>query len=622
MNYCEGEKNDCTNTPKQTDVTSSVTVTVCMEKQNGDINSTFRSIDSVSSDSLVECATGYKKEVINNDSSDCNAKKDKMYCSMKYTYKCSKGYAPSVAIGGSTASSTTGLGTLSVQGTDNGGGVKGYYVSQGSAPTKDSQYWTAFDSNDGKNYTSTLNDKDVGTWFAWAISNDDNISYPASATIFSSDSTTTLKTMDVKDADGNIVLPEAASGNTTGYKEQVVESGYVRLSNRLKNDSVLASFDPFSTGYFINTTSNKIAVYATLTSTDSAYVEGYEPRTVDLNYGRNVILIKIKNSKNHIRTYSIIVTRTDDRNNDNTLSTLTVSKGTIDFDPFTSNYNIEVPKNTDEVTINGTLSQTSSTFDQDYAPRKVELKNKVTSAVLKVRSQSGSIRSYVLTFIKSGSDTTETYKSSTNLSSLTLPGSTFIFSQDVMNYSMTVGYDVESLPVYAFSVSPNATVQIEGNDYFNVGPNTITITVTNGSKSKVYSVNIIRKEDGLGVSSDTTLSSLTVKGYTIDFKSNVTDYVLKIKHEKTLVITATPNSNRSDVYMYGNNDLTGFSMIRIKVIAEDGETKIYSLDIQKDAYNKTLEITVAIIGGLIILGAAIIIIVRKKKKKMKDYLRE
>ena len=98
------------------------------------------------------------------------------------------------------------------------------------------------------------------------------------------------------------------------------------------------------------------------------------------------------------------------------------------------------------------------------------------------------------------------------------------------------------------------------------------------------------------------------------------DYQVKIKRERSLIITATPTSNRSDIYMYGNNDLTGFSTVRVKVVAENGNTNIYSIDIQKDSYNKVLEVTATVIGCVIFLGAAIIIVVRKKHKKMKEYL--
>ena len=113
---------------------------------------------------------------------------------------------------------------------------------------------------------------------------------------------------------------------------------------------------------------------------------------------------------------------------------------------------------------------------------------------------------------------------------------------------------------------------------------------------------------------------LSVKNYNIDFNPDILDYVVKIKREKSLLITASPESNRADVYMVGNNDLTGFSTIRVKVIAENGLTNIYSIDIQKDPYNKTIELIAAVAGGLIFVGTAIIIVIRRKRKKMKEYL--
>ena len=113
---------------------------------------------------------------------------------------------------------------------------------------------------------------------------------------------------------------------------------------------------------------------------------------------------------------------------------------------------------------------------------------------------------------------------------------------------------------------------------------------------------------------------LTIKNYNIDFNKDVLDYTVKIKREKTLLIAATPESNRADVYMYGNNDLTGFSTVRVKVIAENGLTNIYSIDIQKDAYNKKFEIIASVSGGIIVIATAIIIVVKKSKSKKKEYL--
>ena len=94
----------------------------------------------------------------------------------------------------------------------------------------------------------------------------------------------------------------------------------------------------------LEVSSPTVSVYATLTSTDSNYVAGYEPRTIDLEYGRNVALIKIVNSAGRERTYTFIINRIDDRNNSNLLKNIKLSRGKIDFDPYVTNYTVEISR--------------------------------------------------------------------------------------------------------------------------------------------------------------------------------------------------------------------------------------------------------------------------------------
>ena len=436
------------------------------------------------------------------------------------------------------------------------------------------------------------------------------------AVVHDADITNTLQTLSVKDANDVAVTLNSIEGENA-YLD-VMPSDYSLLSNRLKNDKTLAGFDSLSMGYKIEVNSDKISVFATLTSSDASYVEGYEPRTVNLDYGENKILIKIKNKEGKVRTYTIIAIRTDDRVSNNLLTDLTVSKGKIEFDPYVTDYDIEVPKNTKKVSINGTLASDTSSFVEGNEPREIELTEDITTAVLEVISESGITRSYVLTFIKKGAE--EETSTSAYLDTLTIEGTAIDFNKEIYEYSVTVPYEYSSVNVYAFPESDNAFAEVEGDRGLKIGANNLKITVKNGKQTKSYTVTVIRKEAGLEISNDVTLSSLTIKDYGIDFSPEKLDYTVKIKREKSLVITATPTSSKSEVYMYGNNSLTGFSTVRIKVVAENGATNIYSIDIQKDSYNKALEMTAVIIGSVIILGTGIIIVVRKKNKKMKEYL--
>ena len=115
------------------------------------------------------------------------------------------------------------------------------------------------------------------------------------AVVHDADITNTLQTLSVKDANDVAVTLNSIEGENA-YLD-VMPSDYSLLSNRLKNDKTLAGFDSLSMGYKIEVNSDKISVFATLTSSDASYVEGYEPRTVNLDYGENKILIKIKNKE-------------------------------------------------------------------------------------------------------------------------------------------------------------------------------------------------------------------------------------------------------------------------------------------------------------------------------------
>ena len=562
-------------------------------------------------DKIVTCASDYQASYnLVNDKCTSTSSDN---CYREYKYNCSYIKRPSVSVSAGTLGAN-GTGTITIYGKDNGNvGLKGYFISSGDAPTQNSD-WIKFSDTSYKSYET----KTAGSYFIWVLNNKNRVSYPIMAKVYDADMSTTLETFKATDAAGNNLSMTGLDDNSVAYTG-VVDSKYALLSNKLLDSAEIAGFESLTTAYEINVVSNKVALYATLTSNDANYVSGYEPRTIDLDYGRNVALIKIVNNKGKERTYTFIINRIDDRDGSNLLSSLTISKGKLNFDSYVSSYDVSISKNTKKVSINGTLVSDKAAFIQGYEPREITITEDVQSAVLKVRSESGSIRSYVVTFTRNGSDD-HSEDNSTYLSSLSVPGTQLGFNKEVYDYTISIPYDTETIPIYAFGESSKAAVNISNNSGLKVGNNLVEIEVKNGNKTRIYSIHVIRKESGLDISNSNKLAMLSVKNYNINFNPDILDYVVKIKREKSLLITASPESNRADVYMVGNNDLTGFSTIRVKVIAENGLTNIYSIDIQKDPYNKTIELIAAISGGLIFVGTAIIIVIRRKRKKMKEYL--
>lgn len=589
----------CVSSANQTNVTGNITIKIC----NGEDNSEKRN-------KIVSCANGYKKsyKVVNDKCGESTS----ATCYREYEYSCIFGKAPGVSASAGILDSN-GFGIINITGYDYGNvGLKGYFISAGYAPSVNSS-WKGFDSNN-----KATEKQPAGTYYIWAKNTKEIMSNSVLVKVYDADLSSTMKAFGIVDENTGDILSIKQTDNRVANVNQIVDAKYALLSNRLIADSTATGFDQLTTSYELTTTSNKIGLYATLTSDDANYVKGFEPRTVDLEYGENAVVIAIVNKDGKQRNYTFIVNRVDDRNNDNTLSNIKLSKGKINFDPYVTNYDVEIGKNTKKVSINAELNNLNAGFVVGYEPRTVEITEDKQSAVIKVMSEAGNVRSYVITFIKK--DYVEEPGNSAYLSSLTVPGTQLSFDKENYNYTITVPYETDRVPVYAFAESENANVNVGDSTNLGVGTNLVEIEVKNGKNTKIYNLYIIRKGAGLDVSNSTNLSMLSIKGYNLNFDPNVLDYTVKIKREKTLMIAATPESNRADLYMYGNNDLTGFSTVRVKVIAENGLTQIYSIDIQKDAYNKKLEIIAASVGGLIIVISSIIIVVTKNKKKKAEYL--
>ena len=508
------------------------------------------------------------------------------------------------------------------------GKIVSYYASDYyKAPTESSKWIKT--NGDSFEIEST-----PGVKYIWVRDSKGNISYAVSGSVIDTEnSNTTLKKLTLYDANGHIQTPT----RKVSYNDDIKDSKYVRLSNNINKDSeVLADgFNPFDTEYSLEVSSPTITVHATLTSSDSKFVDGFEPRTVNLNYGINTILIKIQDKEGKIRTYTILVTRVDDRTSDNTLNNIELSVGKINFNSNVTDYKIEIPTNTKSINVKSTLSSNKASYVDGYEPGNVDIEGEVTVKLIKVKSETGSTRTYVLTFIKEGADLIE--DETLQFRDLVIPGVYVPFESETLNYSLSVEYEMESIDLHPTLKDDSSYYEIyvknsRFDDYRIVsnigialeeGENYFDIQVVNfEGKISHYRFTIIRKEFGLEISDDATLKDLRVLGYNIKFKPETKDYTVRIKQEKSLVITAVPTNNRAEVFIKGNEELTGFSTVRIKVVAENGSENVYSIDIRKDPFNKKIEIASIILGGVIILVSSCIIVIRKKIRAKKEYFEE
>ena len=376
----------------------------------------------------------------------------------------------------------------------------------------------------------------------------------------------------------------------------------------LSRGSISPAFDKTKFDYTatVSSSTSVVTVYASLLDSDASFVDGYEPRTVNLNYGENTIQIKVKGfalQEATESTYTIKITRTKSsgtggatvsKSSVNTLNNITLSNGTLSpkFNSNTNVYNVEVENDVDVLTVGATLTDNKSNFVNSYGPRNVHLNEGENNIYLKVKSEAGSVRVYRLIITRKKANNVEPEPTPTPdptpeptpevskalLSSLKLSEGKIDFESNVFDYNVTVGYDVTNVVATVELENDTDTVDIKGGESLEVGANELTITVTSsdGSVSNVYTIYIIKKEADTDISGNSLLKSLVINGHAINFDPNVNEYNITIKKNETDVgIECVPDDANASVNIEGNANLTTGSQIKIRVTAENGNYTDY-----------------------------------------------
>lgn len=305
---------------------------------------------------------------------------------------------------------------------------------------------------------------------------------------------------------------------------------------------------------------------------------------------------------------------TDNKSNDATLKRLAATGYTLtpNFSSNTTAYTLKVPTNITSVRLEGEANHSNATVT---GLGNITLTGNATTATVRVTAEDGvTTKTYTVTIIKDnntgGGDNQQA--SDATLKSLDVGGYELspVFNKDVTTYSTRVKNNITGLNVIALPTNPKANVSISGNNGFKEGVNTITIRVTaEDGTTKAYTVNVFREystnnggnnngsnggngSNGSGSapiikSSDNYLKSLTINSsHDIypSFDKKVTSYNITVPYEvDKLVLNAIANHPRARVKITGNeNFVVGrVNIVEIVVTAEDGSTRIYTLNVTR-----------------------------------------
>lgn len=382
------------------------------------------------------------------------------------------------------------------------------------------------------------------------------------------------------------------------------------------------SFKSGTKKYNVTVDSNVSSVKVSATAASgSSFVKNYGPRTVKLNYGSNTVKLQVKNSAGKKVTYTLNITRKDDRSSVNTLSNLTTSVGNLNpaFSSTNKNYTIDVNNEVTSITLNATLTDNKSSFASGFGPRTVNLVEGPNKVYIKVTSQKGATNVYNITVNRATTPsicTTQTESlallKEINLSS-GIEGVVIDPIKDFDPLNLTyddvkVPFDVFNLNVEAYTQDEGDTVKIEGTE--NLEENVVRevkIIVTSKkcpNYSNTYTLNVTRQSK-IVLSTNGELKGLTIKDHDdFEFQPNKLNYDIKIKStEEELEITPIPVEESTNCIIDGNEKLDIGSKITITCTPEDTEVVpvVYTINVNGVEKPKN--------GFVIILFVIIIILI-------------
>ncbi|MEW5593351.1 cadherin-like beta sandwich domain-containing protein [Peribacillus frigoritolerans] len=171
------------------------------------------------------------------------------------------------------------------------------------------------------------------------------------------------------------------------------------------------------------------------------------------------------------------------------------------------------------------------------------------------------------------------------------------FTEDVHDYSSTVGNDVEKITLLAASPNENAAIYVNGVKMtgglkdltLQTGMNTFVITVSDGENETVtYTLKVEKHE-----SDDNLLTSIGLSKGSLTFDSKVTAYHASVENEvQSVTVTPTLSDSKAMVKVNGKDATSagvkvtlpvGKTTVKITVTAENGDEKTYTLTITRAA---------------------------------------
>lgn len=262
-------------------------------------------------------------------------------------------------------------------------------------------------------------------------------------------------------------------------------------SLEVENNKITPEFNKNTINYTLTVKKDvtSVKINATLESDKSSFNKGYGPRTVNLNYGLNSVLIKVTSESGATKTYTIKITREDDRSSNNYLKSLNVSSGDFKFNKKTLNYSFSVQNEITSLNVIATAEDSKSTVSGAKTYNLKEGLNKINITVTAENKQTRTYTLQVTRIVKNISK-----EVNNKLGSLEITNYQINFDPETTIYNLTIENE-KSLDIVPKVQDSTSSVVINGNENLKDGSVIkLVVTAVDGS-TKEYIINISKNEE-------------------------------------------------------------------------------------------------------------------------------
>ena len=361
------------------------------------------------------------------------------------------------------------------------------------------------------------------------------------------------------------------------------KSGNNDLSSITINGAPISGFSASNTNYNLGSTDADSITIGATAADSKAYISGTGYK--GLNYGANNATISVRAENGNVKNYVINIYRNDNRSNNNYLSSLSLSQGSINFNKNTTSYSVTVENSVSSINISAQAEDGKSKISGTGSK---SLRVYGNTFDVTVTAENGSTKRYRINVIRKDEqgNTTDSNQggnaNNSELKELAVEGYSIGFNPSVTEYTLEVGSGVETVTINAIANSDKAKVEGLGVVQLNPGINEFKITVTSESGDYTdYFIKIDRKDEANVPS--TVLTELSFNGTVIDVNTDARTFLIGVDAGiSSLDLKYKTASSKSNFEVKGNDNLKeGINVVTIKVTDQGADDTVYTLVVNK-----------------------------------------